>query len=380
MGLQAVSKDELDILYETHLLEDHKFTVSSERQVTISRTTKIELNMLSDPSMPWYECGSHKCLVCDGDIYLGSLEKHLMSAHKIGLAEYRVIFELKERSSVFAIPDFQCLVCEGAVTHTLSHIKSHLWVRHNMPMEDYFFKYVKDQSVQDLSAQANQGGGDEGARRELKEILEFCFQNILKRMNSSAPDTKSVGRDVEFVVDSAEAEFGESEITAENDRSDLTVSHDERGIVEQCEGNSQQFGGAAVASDELDENENENSDAVEEATVENIENGDLGGEEEEEAQEDVDGNSEEFQLDANKLGERFIVKRTSDFPDNDGFTWKLVGKHKQQYFFRKFACKRENCEGLKKIRMFGNNKRRCSTPNHKMEVIYMKMHSCQNGE
>ena len=121
-------------------------------------------------------------------------------------------------------------------------------------------------------------------------------------------------------------------------------------------------------------------DAVEEATVENNEKSDTYGEEEEEAQEMVEENSEEFQLDANKLGERFIVKRTRDFPNNDGFTWELFGKRKQQYFFRKFACKRENCEGLKKIRMFGNNKRRCSTPNHKMEVIYMKMHSCQNGE
>ena len=121
-------------------------------------------------------------------------------------------------------------------------------------------------------------------------------------------------------------------------------------------------------------------DAVEEATVENNEKSDTYGEEEEEAQEMVEENSEEIQLDANKLGERFIVKRTRDFPNNDGFTWELVGKRKQQYFFRKFACTRRNCEGEKKIRMFGNHKRRCSTPNHKMEVIYMKMHSCQNGE
>ena len=116
------------------------------------------------------------------------------------------------------------------------------------------------------------------------------------------------------------------------------------------------------------------------ATVENIDNCDMGGEEEEEAQEDVEGNSEEFQLDANKIGERFIVKRTRNFLNNDGLTWELVGKKKQQYFFRKFACKQRNCEGEKKIRMYRNHKRRCSTPNHKMEVVYLKRHSCQNSD
>ena len=76
-------------------------------------------------------------------------------------------------------------------------------------------------------------GGNESDSRELKEILEFCFQNILKCMNSSAPDTTFVGEDVEVVAESVEAGFGESEISAE--RSDQTVSSDERGIVEQYE-------------------------------------------------------------------------------------------------------------------------------------------------
>ena len=109
---------------------------------------------------------------------------------------------------------------------------------------------VTDQSVcltLDTSANNNHcvkdminQGGNESDSRELKEILEFCFQNILKRMNSSAPDTRFVGDDVEVVAESVEvvaesveAGFGESEISAE--RSDQTVSSDERGIVEQYE-------------------------------------------------------------------------------------------------------------------------------------------------
>ena len=192
-------------------------------------------------------------------------------------------------------------------------------------------------------------GGNESDSRELKEILEFCFQNILKRMNSSAPDTRFVGEDVEVVAESVEAGFGESEISAE--RSDQTVSSDERGIVEQYERKAKR------------------KMLLKRQQVENIEKSDTYGEEEEEAQEMVEENSEVIQLDANKLGERFIVKRTRDFPNNDGVTWELVGKRKQQYFFRKFACTRRNCEGEKKIRMFGNHKRRCSTPNHKMEVV-----------
>ena len=94
-------------------------------------------------------------------------------------------------------------------------------------------------------------------------------------MNSSAPDTTFVGEDVEVVAESVEAGFGESEISAE--RSDQTVSSDERGIVEQYERKSKK------------------KDAVEEATVENNEKSDTYGEEEEEAQEMVDENSEEMQ-------------------------------------------------------------------------------------
>ena len=124
-----MSNDELDELYQTHLLNVHKFTVS--------KTTKIELNLVSElGSMPWYECGSHKCLVCERNIYLGTFVKHLTLAHKLALDEYLVIFELKDSSSVFDIPDLQCMVCQGAVTHTLSNIKSHLWVKHNMTMAD----------------------------------------------------------------------------------------------------------------------------------------------------------------------------------------------------------------------------------------------------
>ena len=101
-----MSNDELDELYQTHLLNVHKFTVSSERQMTISRTTKIKLNLVSElGSMPWYECGNHKCLVCERDIYPASFEKHLTLPHILALDEYLVIFELKDSSSVFVSTD-----------------------------------------------------------------------------------------------------------------------------------------------------------------------------------------------------------------------------------------------------------------------------------
>ena len=340
--------------------------------------------------LPWYESGSHKCLVCQSKIFLGSVKKHLTLVHKLSMDEYLVIFEMKD--SDFAIPDWKCLVCGGAVPHTLCDIRSHLWVKHSIPMADYYFKYVKDLIVKDQSdcletSSNNNNNSDLRNSEELKNILEFCFQNILKRMNSVRPDSRFV--EVEVVAENVGAGMVESEIAGENYRNDHPLERNDESdeeVDEEVDGEvdeevdrfeektmeNYEIGGEEEV---VDKNKKKNTDAVDEATLDNIEQ-----EEVEEDQETAPGNSEEFQLNANNVGERYIVKRTENFPNNDGFSWKLVGKRKQQYFFRQFVCKQSNCEGMKKIRMFGNNKRRCSTPNHKMEVVYLKGHSCQNRE
>jgi hypothetical protein len=82
----------------------------------------------------------------------------------------------------------------------------------------------------------------------------------------------------------------------------------------------------------------------------------------------------------NRLNESFIHLRGDNFPNNDSFIWKPVGKKKKSTCFQMFACDTNGCNGLKKIRMFGNNKsfRKHSQSSNKIEVIYLQVHSCSS--
>ena len=142
--LQSVSTDQLEELYDNHLGIYHKVSKLEERKMIVSRTTKVEVNLVSrlGSASPWYECGTHKCLVCSAQVHLGSLESHVTLAHRIAKNQYLVIFHLHE--SVFAIPDHECLVCGESIKHTLKNIKDHLLSQHIMNMADYYFKYIRD--------------------------------------------------------------------------------------------------------------------------------------------------------------------------------------------------------------------------------------------
>ena len=82
----------------------------------------------------------------------------------------------------------------------------------------------------------------------------------------------------------------------------------------------------------------------------------------------------------NRLNESFIHLRGDNFPNNDSFIWKPIGKKKKSTCFQMFACDINGCDGLKKVRMFGNNRsfRKHSQSSNKIEVIYLQVHSCSS--
>ena len=82
----------------------------------------------------------------------------------------------------------------------------------------------------------------------------------------------------------------------------------------------------------------------------------------------------------NRLNESFIHLRGDNFPNNDSFIWKPVGKKKKSTCFQMFACDINGCNGMKKVRMFGNNRsfRKHSQSSNKIEVIYLQVHSCSS--
>jgi hypothetical protein len=336
--LQSISKEKLDDLYDKHLFSSHKFTIASEREMAISRTNKVEVKL--GTRIPWYECSVHVCLVCDKNVNLGSLKLHLSETHKLGIDEYEIIFGLKENT--LSPTNFECMVCASLVTHTLTPIKTHLWVNHNLSMADYYFKYVKILMVEDNNNQVRtqdalllepsltvvevvENDAEKEPREEnnIEKVLENSLQAILKR-------------------------FSNAEARHET----------ENGVDEHSGGPSETF----VAEVE----------SVVTANVREKENGIL-------VNSDVDEiNSQKPKLEVYKIGERFIVERTDIYPNNDNFVWNLVGKHKKKICFQKFACAEENCEGLKQIRMFGA-KRTKSKPQNKMEVVYLRKHTCFNN-
>ena len=360
--------------------------------------------------------------MCDKVVFLGSFSKHLTVSHKITMEEYFIIMELDDKT-VFEIPDMLCMVCDGPVTHMLRKVKSPLWVKHNMLMDEYYFKYIRDQIISD--------------QNENKKIVDFCLQNVIKRMNNvgeekagevienaeGARTTHSVvafGEDGEndmsddaggdallgYLVSEFKKEQGidlgkdaialqrvreaakkakvELSSAAQTDINLPNITIDASGpkhmyiklsrakfeqivgdLIKMVPGND---GGGFGVMETVDEN-----DSSDEA--------DIRGEIIEEDIESIELSGGELRLDANTLGESFIVQRTKNYPNHDGFSWKKFGKKKKNIFFQQFVCDKRNCEGLKKARMFGSRhmKRKYSQSVDKMQVIYLKKHTCQEN-
>jgi len=91
-------------------------------------------------AVPWYEWGYHRCAECNCVVFLGSIDRHLLTLHETSKEDYRIKHLILE--SELLIPDYECLVCGVSVPHTNLNIMKHIKL-HKLNMGSYFFQFVK---------------------------------------------------------------------------------------------------------------------------------------------------------------------------------------------------------------------------------------------
>jgi len=133
-------------------IEQFQFTKFSHKPKSSHRKKKA--TPTPEPlEVPWYEFKFYRCLLCDVEVFLGSVDRHLSVVHNSDVASYLTKFP--QEADSLSIPLWSCAICGENTSWMHRTITHHLHTKHDhMDINQYYFVHVlgiKKEKEEDFS-------------------------------------------------------------------------------------------------------------------------------------------------------------------------------------------------------------------------------------